>query len=427
MKLFLYFILIFGFNTEIYSQNFFVPTSVLSTGTEYVDAIASTSSGVVLAAQLNSGVYRTTNNGINWAICGLTGRRVYKIASAPDGNIFTLGGTTSNIYISRSTDNGLSWSDVMTQARANNYANGGGGIVFVNSTTIVAALSFTLGPTIGDVAAVIMRSTDAGSSWIQVYTLVTGFTNDLVLTPTGKILAATSLGGVKASTNNGTNWLNTGYNIYSNRLEVNSLGHVFVSRATAGDTIDMIYKSTDDGVLWFPVNCSGRSIRDFIIDSQDRLYVSNESKQVKRSSDGGSTWEYITSGIPASQYVYSLYMAGNGILFAGTNSSGVYRSATVVSSGNINGNIPSAFSLKQNYPNPFNPVTIINYQLAASNYVKLTISDIAGREVAVLVNQKQNAGKYEVKWDASNYSTGVYFYRLISREFSETRKMILLK
>ncbi|RPI14603.1 MAG: T9SS C-terminal target domain-containing protein [Ignavibacteriae bacterium] len=92
-----------------------------------------------------------------------------------------------------------------------------------------------------------------------------------------------------------------------------------------------------------------------------------------------------------------------------------------------NNNIPYEYNLNQNYPNPFNPKTIINYQLAAGNYVRLIIYDVMGRETAVLVNQKQNAGTYEIEWDASNYPSGVYFYKLEAGDFVMSKKMVLIK
>ena len=94
---------------------------------------------------------------------------------------------------------------------------------------------------------------------------------------------------------------------------------------------------------------------------------------------------------------------------------------------NINNNIPDKYSLSQNYPNPFNPKTIINYQLPSSNYVKLTIFDALGKEVAVLVNEKQSAGSYNAEWDATNYSSGLYFYKLECEGFTEVKKMVLIK
>lgn len=99
----------------------------------------------------------------------------------------------------------------------------------------------------------------------------------------------------------------------------------------------------------------------------------------------------------------------------------------VVGTENQHNGVPKEFALSQNYPNPFNPSTIINYQLPKSSYVKLTIFDVIGRELNVLVDEKQNAGTYEVKWDAANYPSGVYFYTIQAGDFKQTKKMSLIK
>jgi hypothetical protein len=90
-------------------------------------------------------------------------------------------------------------------------------------------------------------------------------------------------------------------------------------------------------------------------------------------------------------------------------------------------NIPTAYSLEQNYPNPFNPTTAINYQSPITSYVTLKVFDVLGREVALLVNEKKEAGKYEVEWNAESYPSGVYFYKLVTGNYIETKKMILMK
>jgi hypothetical protein len=89
--------------------------------------------------------------------------------------------------------------------------------------------------------------------------------------------------------------------------------------------------------------------------------------------------------------------------------------------------IPTIFELAQNYPNPFNPATIIRYQLPESSKVTLKIYDILGNEVITLLNEDKEAGIYEVIFNASNYSSGVYFYRIQAGSFVETKKMVLLK
>ncbi|MEJ2617960.1 MAG: T9SS type A sorting domain-containing protein, partial [Ignavibacteriaceae bacterium] len=102
----------------------------------------------------------------------------------------------------------------------------------------------------------------------------------------------------------------------------------------------------------------------------------------------------------------------------------------------ISNGLPNEFNLSQNYPNPFNPSTIIKYQIleevrndnsSGLTSVCLSVFDVLGREVATLVNQKQKPGNYEVTWDASNHPSGVYFYKLQTGDFIQTKKMILLR
>ncbi len=93
----------------------------------------------------------------------------------------------------------------------------------------------------------------------------------------------------------------------------------------------------------------------------------------------------------------------------------------------ISSAIPDKFFLSQNYPNPFNPKTIINYQLLRFSEVSLKVYDILGNELETLVKEKQNAGIYQVEFDGSNYPSGVYFYKLTSGNFTDTKKMLLIK
>lgn len=93
----------------------------------------------------------------------------------------------------------------------------------------------------------------------------------------------------------------------------------------------------------------------------------------------------------------------------------------------IAGEIPNVYSLAQNFPNPFNPVTKISYGLPKAGNVKLVVYDVLGKEVATLVNQFQQAGKYAVDFDAANLSSGAYFYRIEAGDFVAIKKMVVLK
>jgi hypothetical protein len=89
--------------------------------------------------------------------------------------------------------------------------------------------------------------------------------------------------------------------------------------------------------------------------------------------------------------------------------------------------IPDKAELLQNFPNPFNPATMITFKTSAAGNVSLKIFDIAGREVKTLVNQKLNAGSYNINWNAADFTSGVYFYRLQSGNYVETKRMMLIK
>ncbi len=99
----------------------------------------------------------------------------------------------------------------------------------------------------------------------------------------------------------------------------------------------------------------------------------------------------------------------------------------------INSEIPQYFALYQNYPNPFNPVTKIRFSIpllrgvAEGRGVLLKIYDILGKEIALLVNEELRPGTYEIEWDASNFPSGVYFYSIITENFTQTNKMVVLK
>lgn len=111
-----------------------------------------------------------------------------------------------------------------------------------------------------------------------------------------------------------------------------------------------------------------------------------------------------------------------------------YATATITGLEEVDSErYPEGFVLQQNYPNPFNPATIIRWQLAVSGHVDLSIYNILGQKVATLVNKKQQAGSYQVEWDAAptsggqGFASGVYYYRLEAGSFVETKKLVLLK
>ena len=107
----------------------------------------------------------------------------------------------------------------------------------------------------------------------------------------------------------------------------------------------------------------------------------------------------------------------------------VWFKFTTIGTSNITGNseLPKEFKLYNNYPNPFNPSTKIKFDIPKSSLVKLFVYDVLGREIKTLVNEKLNAGRFEVSWDGSDYPSGVYFYRLVTDKYVDVKKMLMIK
>jgi hypothetical protein len=145
------------------------------------------------------------------------------------------------------------------------------------------------------------------------------------------------------------------------------------------------------------------------------------------SSDNGMTWHDPNSYFLPGQSVYSVAQNSQ-YFFAGTGN-GVYKRPVSEINGiiPINTEIPGNYSLEQNYPNPFNPETKIKFSIPKSSGVILNIYNELGERVIELVNQNLNAGNYELNYDASGLSSGIYYYRITAGVFSESKKMILVK
>jgi photosystem II stability/assembly factor-like uncharacterized protein len=108
----------------------------------------------------------------------------------------------------------------------------------------------------------------------------------------------------------------------------------------------------------------------------------------------------------------------------------IYKTTTsggILNFPSVTGKITGEFKLLQNYPNPFNPSAIINYELPITNDVELTIYNLLGEEVAVLVSERQSPGNYQTEWNASGFAGGIYYYTLKAGEFQQVKKMILLR
>ena len=160
------------------------------------------------------------------------------------------------------------------------------------------------------------------------------------------------------------------------------------------------------------------------------LFASCLGYGVFESTDDGNTWTEINTGFNKQAYNVASLTITDKYLFAGTSNQGIWRRplSNLVSSVNLdNKNIPASFKLDQNYPNPFNPTTKIEFSIKKSGFVTLKIYDVLGKELATLVNENLPAGNFDVNWNAQNFESGIYLYRLQTNNFTDTKKMLLIK
>ncbi len=208
-------------------------------------------------------------------------------------------------------------------------------------------------------------------------------------------------------------------------------------------SVQSIFYSTDGGNSWTAVSGNleqfpdgsgnGPSVRSV------RILDLNGSKIYYA---GTSTGLYATTDLNGMSTVWTQQGAANigmvdveaidardndGTVAVGTFGAGVFSTKVLATGVQSQNNVPLAFSLSQNYPNPFNPSTIIKYSIAKPELVKLSVYNILGQQVVSLINKEQQAGNYEVDFDASKFSSGVYLYRLDAGNFTSVKKMILIK
>lgn len=380
----------------------------------------------------------------------------------------------------RTTNGGTNWSNVS-----------GGGIPntvsLVNIWGIDANTALVAGYLGSDTW--VWRTSNAGANWVQVFSQPGGFINGIVMKknqPLHGFMQGDPVGSrwsLWKTSNGGINWDSTGCYLAQNGAEAGWNNSIFIGTQSLytlnldssiwfGTNNSRIYYSTNFGVSWVSQS-TAPEVNTYALGF---LYYGEGNglaggTNLIRTSNFGTNWSSQTSVgtgnfsgfvlFPAPvDYGYCWYTRNTTSIYKGSHGSGWaieytapagnYRHFTNVRNGTVcfgvrsNGGItrcnyffsgiiqtgtnnPGEFSLSQNYPNPFNPVTHIGLRVADFGLVSLTIYNALGKEIKILVNQQLQPGTYEAEWDASSYPSGVYFYKLESNSFTETKKMVLVK
>ena len=198
-----------------------------------------------------------------------------------------------------------------------------------------------------------------------------------------------------------------------------------------------VYEVSPGGVLNFvnrlnytDRNYSANTRRTKYFDGQAHAHVFKAGNKIRVVLTNLDTAPIDFSFLGTNPFVLPVIVNSTNYLYLGTGSYidiPLVGSSSFANEYNKNINLPYQFSLKQNYPNPFNPSTLIEYSIASSGNVELKVYDILGREVKTLVNNFMQPGSYNVSFDASALSSGVYFYKIVSGNYTAVRRMVLVK
>lgn len=323
-------------------------------------------------------IIKTTNGGMNWTLLRdtvyandihfLNQNEWWLCSNSPHANLKT-------------TNQGISWSTI-----------GGSdfiqtSIYFLNQSTGWIGGKFVTG---SFVPTHVSKSINGGSQWTTQYTQMSfqnnGWVYDILFTDANNGYALYwdfSLTKILRTTNSGSNWLETP----TPNRKLKNLFFITTNIGWSCGDSGYVYKTMNSGLSWVIEQTSSAYHLNSIV------FVNNETG-----------W---TCG-------------ANGIILKTTNGgiTAVQQTGTA---------IPENFTLSQNFPNPFNPVTRIDFDIPTSSFTKLIVYDQTGREIETLVNGQLATGSYKYEWNAGDFPSGIYFYKLQAGEFTETKKMALIK
>jgi photosystem II stability/assembly factor-like uncharacterized protein len=336
-----------------------------------------------------------------------------------------------------STTNGGKWWNNQATSPTESYLNS---VAFFDSLT---------GISVGQ--AIIIKSTDSGTHWRVIQSNPIGNYFKVILLRDSVAYIAGYYGGTAAilrSTDRGETWVNQNVNqpsgtwledIYflndsvgwavgangiilhtTNRGMGSLLPTPIASAPTTGDTL----AAKDTALVWY--SAAGAASYEVQIAS-DSAFSSIVVDSAKITDTSLALQEIIGTKLTGKTKYFWHLKAVSDTATSSFSITWSFITPTLSLMKDDKDGIPKSFELGQNYPNPFNPATVITYGLPRNSFVKLSIYDDLGREVKVLVNSQENAGSYSVNFDANNLPSGVYFYRIEAGNYSDTKKLILIK
>jgi photosystem II stability/assembly factor-like uncharacterized protein len=387
-------------------------TSPVTTALYSVSAV---SNDVAWACGAGGKVVRTTNKGVTWTNVSGNLPTAYSFYAiyAWDANIaLATASPAAGDYVYRTSNGGVNWTQVF------NLAGGfGNGLWMTDANT-----AYHVGDPVGG-NWMLKKSTDGGvtwTDWATVASTAAGWNNAFMMVG-NNVWMGTNANYLMYSSNLGVNWSQQ-TTTFTNQYAV------WFNNANVGlCAYNALNVTTNSGTNWSALTSPLTANAGGITGLGSEWWVAPQSTAVYFSGNNGSTWATQYTAPDGAFYHITYSRTGNTVWGVRSNGKISRYGTPLTGITPVTVNVPDNYSMLQNYPNPFNPVTKIEFAIPKSGLVLLKVYDLLGREVASLVNAEKNAGSYIVDFDASNLTSGIYFYKLEVNGYTDVKKMTILK
>jgi photosystem II stability/assembly factor-like uncharacterized protein len=370
-----------------------------------------------------SGVILRTNDGTDWfpqnsgttndlnGACGIP-------PSTTDTTVWAVGDSGT---ILRTNDGGANW-----------FPQNSGTTINLNSACCVPPSSGdTIVWAVGD-SGTILKTTDGGLNWLPQNSGVMESLNDIQCFDRDSAIAVGGFFTAVKTTDGGTNWEFVGIGLHAAQgpSSLNSLFFIDSLTGWVAGGSGSIFKTTNGGSGWkFQTSGTQENLNAVFFASPDSGAAVGNNGTILATTDGGTNW-FIDPNVAniTTANLYDVFAIPSEETGWVVGDSGIIRiSGMPVGVEPEKEFLPEKYSLSQNYPNPFNPNTTIEYEVPRRDHVMLKVYNIAGQEVATLVDETHDAGVYRTTLDPTGLASGVYIYRLRAGAYSEAKKLVLLK
>ena len=385
--------------------------------TTELSSVSAVSDNVCWICGAGGKVLKTINGGTNWTSYTLPATDdAYNIFAYDANTALVTTSPSAGTYVYRTSNGGANWTQVL-------FVSGGFGDALWMTD---ANTAYFMGDPIGG-NWLLKKSTNGGvnwTDWATVPTTITGGWNNSFFIRGSKVWFGSNTTTVMYSSNSGANWTTqttptaNQYGIWFNDDNNGMAIYQSLSATTNGGTN---WSALTSPVTYYGAGVCGTATKWWAT-------TQNTTPDVYYSSNNGANWTTQYTAPTAGGVFRHLSMARNGNTIWGCRSlGGISKYGTSTGITPIGTVTPVDYTLSQNYPNPFNPTTKINFAIPKSGMVTLKVYNVLGKEVATLVNQNMTAGTYNYEFNASNLSSGIYFYKLDVNGFSQVKKMSLVK